>query len=79
MKLGEEKEFTIPPAKAYGKPNPKLIKKVSRKEIPQDRKREVEMRLVMGTSEGRQIQALITEVIPEYIILDLNHPLVERL
>ena len=34
MKLGEEKKFTIPPAKAYGKPNPKLIKKVSRKEIP---------------------------------------------
>ena len=31
MKLGDEKKFTIPPAKAYGKPNPKLIKKVSRK------------------------------------------------
>ena len=75
MKLGEEKKFTIPPAKAYGKPNPKLIKKVSRKEIPQDRKPEVGMRLVMGTPEGRQMQALITEVTPEYIILDLNHPL----
>ena len=75
MKLGDEKKFTIPPAKAYGKPNPKLIKKVSRKEIPQDRKPEVGMRLVMGTPEGRQMQALITEVTPEYIILDLNHPL----
>ena len=75
MKLGEEKKFTIPPAKAYGKPNPKLIKKVSRKEIPQDRKPEVGMRLVMGTPEGRQMQALITEVTPEYIILELNHPL----
>jgi peptidylprolyl isomerase len=75
MKLGEEKKFTIPPAKAYGKPNPKLIKKVSRKEIPQDRKPEVGMRLVMGTPQGRQMQALITEVTPEYIILDLNHPL----
>ena len=75
MKLGEEKKFTISPAKAYGKPNPKLIKKVSRKEIPQDRKPEVGMRLVMGTPEGRQMQALITEVTPEYIILDLNHPL----
>ena len=53
MKLGEEKKFIIPPAKAYGKPNPKLIKKVSRKEIPQDRKPEVGMRLVMGTPEGR--------------------------
>ena len=29
MKLGEEKKFIFPPAKAYGKPNPKLIKKVS--------------------------------------------------
>jgi len=29
----------------------------------------------MGTPQGRQMQALITEVTPEYIILDLNHPL----
>jgi FKBP-type peptidyl-prolyl cis-trans isomerase 2 len=50
MKLGEEKKFIIPPVKAYGKPNPK------------DRNPEVEMRLVMGTPEGRQIQALIIEV-----------------
>ena len=38
MKFGEENKFTISPAKGYGKPNPKLIKKVSRKEIPQDRR-----------------------------------------
>jgi FKBP-type peptidyl-prolyl cis-trans isomerase 2 len=75
MRLGEEMKFTIPPAKTYGKPNPKLIKKVSRKEIPQDRKPEVGMRLVMETPEGRKMQALITEVNPDYIILDLNHPL----
>ena len=75
MKLGEEKKFKIPPAKAYGKPNPRLIKKVSRKEIPQGRKPEVGMRLVMETPEGRQMQALITEVTPDYIILNLNHPL----
>ena len=75
MDLGEEKKFTIAPADAYGEANPKLIKKVSRKEIPQDRKPEVGMTLVMGTPEGRQVQALITEVTPEYIILDLNHPL----
>jgi FKBP-type peptidyl-prolyl cis-trans isomerase 2 len=75
MQLGEEKKFTIPPAEAYGEPNPKLVKKVSRKEIPQDRKPEVGMSLVMGTPEGRQMQALITEVTPEFIMLDLNHPL----
>jgi FKBP-type peptidyl-prolyl cis-trans isomerase 2 len=75
MKRGEEKKFTIAPADAYGDANPKLIKKVSRKEIPQDRKPEVGMSLVMGTPEGRQMQALITEVNPEFIMLDLNHPL----
>jgi peptidylprolyl isomerase len=73
MKLGEEKKFTILPAKAYGKSNPKLMKKVSRKEIPQDRNPEVGMRFFMGAPEGRKMQALITEVTPEYIILDLNH------
>jgi FKBP-type peptidyl-prolyl cis-trans isomerase 2 len=75
MKLGEEKKFTIAPAEAYGEVNPKLIKKVSRKEIPQDREPEVGMSLVMGTPEGKQMQALITVVTPEYIMLDLNYPL----
>lgn len=75
MALGEEKEFTIQPAEAYGEINPKLVKKVSRKEIPNDREPQVGMGLVMGTPEGRQIRAIITEVTPDFIMLDMNHPL----
>ncbi len=75
MKVGEEKKFTIQPAEAYGESNPKLIKKVSRKEIPNDREPQVGMGLIMGTPGGQQMQALITEVTPDFVTLDLNHPL----
>lgn len=75
MAIGDEKEFTIQPAEAYGKINPELVKKVSRKEIPNDREPQVGMGLVMGTPEGKQIRAVITEVTPDFIMLDMNHPL----
>lgn len=75
MSVGEEKKFTIQPAEAYGESNPKLIQKVSRKEIPQDREPQVGMGLIVGGPGGQQMRAFITEVTPDFITLDMNHPL----
>ena len=75
MKVGEEKKFTLPPAEAYGDANPKLVQKVPRKEIPQDREPQVGMGLIVGGSGEQQMRAFITEVTPEFITLDMNHPL----
>ena len=75
MKVGEEKKFTIPIAEAYGESNPKLVQKVPRNEIPQDREPQVGMGLVVGAPGGQQMRAFITEVTPEFITLDMNHPL----
>ncbi len=75
MKVGEEKKFTIQPAEAYGENNPELVQKVPRKEIPSDREPQVGMGLIVGAPGGQQMRAFITEVTPEFVTLDLNHPL----
>jgi len=75
MNLGEEKKFTLLPAEAYGDSNPKLIQQVPRAEIPKDREPKVGMGLLVGGPGEQQMRAFITEVTPEHITLDMNHPL----
>jgi FKBP-type peptidyl-prolyl cis-trans isomerase 2 len=75
MKKGEEKKFTLQPADAYGERKPEFTKIVPRKNLPQNHKPEKGMKLVMGTPNGQQIPATITEVTDENVTLDLNHPL----
>ena len=48
MKKGEEKEITIKPEEAYGNPNPQLVKKVPRDQIPKDQEPKKDMLLMVG-------------------------------
>lgn len=75
MLVGEEKKFTIPIAEAYGESNPKLIQKVPREKIPQDQEPQVGMGLIVGAPGEQPMRAFITEVTPEHVTLDMNHPL----
>ncbi len=75
MKKGEEKKFTLQPSDAYGDRKPEMTQTVPRKHLPQDHEPKPGMTLVMGTADGRQVPAVITEVTPENVTLDLNHPL----
>ncbi len=75
MKTGEEKKFTLQASEAYGDRKAELTQVVPRKQLPQDQEPKPGMMLVMGTPEGRQMPATITEVTDENVTLDLNHPL----
>ncbi|MFQ5449281.1 MAG: peptidylprolyl isomerase [Nitrospinaceae bacterium] len=75
MKKGEEKEFTLQPKEAYGERNPQLMQKVARKELPPEPDPKVGMMLMVANPKGGHRRAIITEVTPQYVILDLNHPL----
>ena len=75
MSQNEEKEVTIEPEKAYGKPNPELKKDVPKSALPQDQEPKVGMTLVMTAQNGQQIPAKVVEVHDNKIVIDLNHPL----
>jgi len=75
MKKGDEKEFKLTPAEAYGDPNPDLIKKIPKDKLPQGQEPKQGMVLGLKTPDGKQFPARITEVSDNDITIDLNHPL----
>ena len=75
MKVGEEKEVKIPVDQAYGQPNPEMIKKFPRAQLPAEPKPEVGMMIAVGTPDGQKFPAKIAEVSDTEVSLDLNHPL----
>ena len=75
MKKGEEKEVKIEAKDAYGEPNPQLIKKIPKEQLPQDKEPKKGMVLGITLPNGAQMPAIIKEVSDKDITLDLNHPL----
>lgn len=75
MKEGEEKQFSIAPADAYGEHNPTLVQKVPREIFPPDAELVPGLLFEAGLPTGEKIPATITEVQEGIISVDLNHPL----
>ncbi|MDG6244293.1 MAG: peptidylprolyl isomerase [Methanolobus sp.] len=75
MEAGEEKTFRIEPEEAYGEHNPALTQTVPRSLIQCDMELEEGMMLMVGTAEGQQMPARISEISDENVTLDMNHPL----
>lgn len=75
MKLNEKKEVTIPPEEAYGPRNETWIRKVPPSFFPDDMTPELNMTLSLQDGNGRPFPGTITEITPDSITIDLNHPL----
>ena len=75
MKKGEEKEITLEPKDAYGDPNPALVKKVPKEQLPKEPEPKKGMMLALATPDGKQFPAMIKEVDEKEVSIDLNHPL----
>ena len=73
MEKEQEKEITLQPSEAYGDPNPLLIKKLPKEQLPKDAK--VGSSLTLSLSNSQQVSARVTEITNEEVTLDLNHPL----
>ena len=75
MEAGEEKDVKIKPEEGYGQQNPQLIQKTPKDKLPKDPEPKIGMMLGIGTPDGKQMQARITEVSDTEVTIDLNHPL----
>lgn len=75
MSIGEKKTVSIPAEDAYGSKQEEMIIPFERKNFPPDIEPEVGMTLNMHSDDGNALPVVITEVNPDTIILDANHPL----
>ena len=75
MAVGEEKEITLKPEKAYGEKKEDLFKKFQRDKLPKDKEPKPGMVIMLGTPDGKKFPARITEVTEKDVTIDLNHPL----
>ena len=75
MVRAEEKNVTIPVAKAYGPRNEELVFNVPRSQVPPEINPEAGLRLQMQGPHNQPIIVTVTEVTGEYILLDANPPL----
>ena len=74
MEEGEEKDFRIEAADAYGEHDPNLVEEVPRETLPEGDIKPGIM-LVAQLEDGTEIPATIAEVGEETAKIDFNHPL----
>jgi FKBP-type peptidyl-prolyl cis-trans isomerase 2 len=75
MAVGEEKTVTIPSEQAYGAHNPQAIQQVPRDAVPDHIPLDLGTQLQVQTQDGRAVPVVVTDVTPEQVTLDANHPL----
>lgn len=75
MNEGEEKQFSIEPADAYGEHDPTLVQNVPREIFPQDAELVPGLLFEAGLPTGEKVPATITDVQGGIVSVDLNHPL----
>jgi peptidylprolyl isomerase len=75
MSVGDKKTIEIPFLEAYGAEDPSMIIEFPKDQLPEDLQPEPGMQLTMNNAAGDQFPVVVTEVNPDSIVLNANHPL----
>ena len=75
MSVGEKKTISIPADEAYGPRNADMVIEMPKDRFPPDMELEIGMPLMKSDGSGQNFQVSVTEIKPESVILDANHPL----
>ena len=71
---GDQLKVSVQPAEGYGEHQPEMVQEVPRSAFPEGTDIDVGMRFNAQTSDG-SVSVVVTEVSPETITVDGNHPL----
>ena len=75
MNIGDKKTVNIPVDNAYGHRSDDMMMEYPLGEFPPEMKPEIGMELHMSDNMGNVFPVVITELKPESVVLDANHPL----
>ena len=75
MAVGDEKAVVVTPAEGYGERDPEAVVLIPHDRFPQDVSLQLGMRLSVEDSSGQPFEAYVTDIRPDGVVLDFNHPL----
>jgi FKBP-type peptidyl-prolyl cis-trans isomerase 2 len=75
MLVGESKTVSIPPEEAYGQRRDDRIVTLRRNQLPANLNVTVGQRLELTQEDDQAFLATVSDITPELITLDANHPL----
>src|SRR3989338_73317 len=75
MNVGDEKEFRIPSAEAYGDQKEELMKTVPKAQIPDGDKIKTGSVIVVQAPNGARIPLKVVKVTDDTVTIDFNHPM----
>jgi FKBP-type peptidyl-prolyl cis-trans isomerase SlyD len=75
MAVGEEKDVVVEPGDGYGDFDPEAFQQVPLNAFPPNVELEPGMGLELTSESGEPLLAFVSEVGPEGVVLDFNHPL----
>lgn len=75
MSINESKQFTIPSEEAYGEVREDMFYQIPNAHIPPEIKPEIGMQLTFDSPEEGQVLLVVSDIQPEFITVDANHPL----
>lgn len=75
LDAGEHKTFTLPPERAFGRHNPKMVSRVPRDALPPNVEPKLYEPVSLTAEDGSSYSGLVLEMDDEFVLLDFNHPL----
>lgn len=75
LKAGDEREFTLEPADAFGEPNPQNIYHVERSRFSAETPAEVGNIIAFTQPDGRELPGIVRDISGPMVTVDFNHPL----
>jgi FKBP-type peptidyl-prolyl cis-trans isomerase SlpA len=78
LAAGDEREFTIPPEKAFGMPNPNNVQYFRRSDFAADMELQEGLIVSFADATKAELPGVIRNVGDTEVVVDFNHPLAGR-
>jgi peptidylprolyl isomerase len=75
MRTGEKRRITLNPEEGFGERRSEFVKKINKKQIPDNISPKIGQKLQLKTSEGGMKNVYVADIEKEVITIDANHPL----
>lgn len=75
LAIGDKKQFTLPPAAAFGTQNPNLVQYFSPNDFSQTGVPDIGAIMMFNAPNGSQLAGLIRDITADSVTVDFNHPL----